>query len=129
MRWMCAADVFSRNSSAGEDALRPRTLLTLSSIIGGIGTLLALGKGWFMMIGLLYSEEAWKESAVFPLIAISIVPLALPFASGIILLRNDFEPVKWRVRAVSIAVGEAAIIIALAALIPRWARLAEMGIW
>lgn len=117
------------HASLGEDALRPRTMVTLSSIIGGIGTLLALGKGWFMLIGLLYSEEAWKESAVFALIVMSIVPFALPFASGIILLRNDFEPVRWRVRAVSIAVGVATIIIALAALIPRWARLAEMGVW
>lgn len=41
----------------------------------------------------------------------------------------DFKPVKWRVRAVSIAVGAAALIITLAALIPRWARLAEMGVW
>lgn len=117
------------HASLGEDALRPRTMVTLSSIIGGIGTLLALGKGWFMLIGLLYSEEAWKESAVFALIVMSIVPFALPFASGIILLRNDFEPVNWRVRAVSIAIATAAIIISLAALIPRWARLTEMGIW
>lgn len=117
------------HASLGEDALRPRTMVTLSSIVGGIGTLFALGKGWFLLIGLLYSEEAWKESPVFALIVMSIVPFALPFASGIILLRNDFEPVKWRVRAVSIAVAIAAIIIALAALIPRWARLAEMGVW
>ena len=59
----------------------------------------------------------------------SVLPFALPFVAGIILLRNDFEPVKWRVRAVSIAVGAAAVIIALAALIPRLARLAEMGVW
>jgi hypothetical protein len=117
------------HASLGEDALRPRTLLALSSIIGGIGTLLALGKGWFMLIGLLYSEEAWKESAVIALVAMSIVPFALPFAGGIILLRNDFEPVRWRVRAVAIAVASAATIIALAALIPRGARLAEIGIW
>lgn len=117
------------HASLGEDALRPRTMIVLSSIIGGIGTLMALTKGWFMLIGLLYSEETWKESAVLALVVLSIVPFALPFASGILLLRNDFEPAKWRVRAVSIAVGVAAFIIALAALIPRWARLAEMGTW
>lgn len=117
------------HASLGEDALRPRTLIVLSSIIGGIGTLMALTKGWFMLIGLLYSEETWKESAVLALVVLSIVPFTLPFTSGIILLRNDFEPAKWRVRAVSIAVAVAAFIIALAALIPRWARLAEMGAW
>lgn len=117
------------HASLGEDALRPRTMIVLSSIIGGIGTLMALTKGWFMMIGLLYSEETWKESAVFALVAMSIVPFALPFVSGIILLRNDFEPVRWRVRAVSVAVGCATLVVVLAALIPRWARLAETGIW
>jgi len=117
------------HASLGEDALRPRTMIALSSIIGGIGTLMALTKGWFMLFGLLYSEETWKESAILALVVMSIVPFALPFASGIILLRNDFEPVNWRVRAVSIAVGAAALIITLAALIPRWARLAEMGVW
>lgn len=117
------------HASLGEDALRPRTMIVLSSIIGGIGTLMALAKGWFMLFGLLYSEETWKESAILALVVMSIIPFALPFASGIILLRSDFEPVKWRVRAVSIAVGAAALIITLAALIPRWARLAEMGVW
>ncbi|MGO2746205.1 hypothetical protein [Microbacterium sp.] len=117
------------HASLGEDALRPRTMIVLSSIIGGIGTLMGLAKGWFMLFGLLYSEETWKESAVFALVVMSIVPFVLPFATGIILLRNDFEPVKWRVQAVSIAVGAAALIITLAALIPRWARLAEMGVW
>lgn len=117
------------HASLGEDALRPRTMIALSSIIGGIGTLMALTKGWFMMIGLLYSEEAWKESAVFALAAMSVVPFVLPFVSGVILLRNDFEPVKWRVRAVSIAVGCATLVVVLAALIPRWVRLAETGIW
>lgn len=117
------------HASLGEDALRPRTMIALSSIIGGIGTLMALSKGWLMMIGLLYSEETWKESAVFALVAMSIVPFALPLASGIILLRNDFEPVRWRVRAVSIAVGCATLVVVLAALIPRWARLAETGVW
>lgn len=117
------------HASLGEDALRPRTMIVLSSIIGGIGTLMALGKGWFMLFGLLYSEETWKESSILALAVLSLVPFALPFASGIILLGNDFEPVRWRVRAVSIAVGAAALVIALAALIPRWARLAEMGVW
>ena len=117
------------HASLGEDALRPRTMIVLSSVIGGIGTLMALTKGWLMLIGLLYSDETWRESAVFALVVLSIVPFALPFASGVILARNDFEPVKWRVRAVSIAVGAAALIITLAALIPRWARLAEMGVW
>lgn len=117
------------HASLGEDALRPRTMIVLSSVVGGIGTLMALTKGWFLMFGLLYSEESWKESALLALVVMSIVPFALPFASGIILLRNDFEPVKWRVRAVSIAVASAAIVIVLAALIPRWARLAEMGVW
>ncbi|OIU87698.1 hypothetical protein [Microbacterium sp. AR7-10] len=117
------------HASLGEDALRPRTMIVLSSVIGGIGTLMALAKGWLMLIGLLYSDESWRESAVLALVVMSIVPFALPFASGVVLARNDFEPVKWRVRAVSIAVGAAALIITLAALIPRWARLAEMGVW
>ncbi|AXL12091.1 hypothetical protein DXT68_08045 [Microbacterium foliorum] len=117
------------HASLGEDALRPRTMIVLSSVIGGIGTLMALTKGWLMLIGLLYSDESWRESAVFALVVMSIVPFALPFASGVILARNDFEPVRWRVRAVSIAVGAAALIIMLAALIPRWARLAEKGVW
>lgn len=117
------------HASLGEDALRPRTMLVLSSLIGSIGTLMALAKGWFMLIGLLFSEESWKESALFALVAMSIVPFALPFASGIVLARNDFEPVKWRVRAVSVVVASAAIVIVLAALIPRWARLTEMGVW
>lgn len=117
------------HASLGEDALRPRTMLVLSSVIGGIGTLLALARGYFSLFGLLYSEEEWRTYAVFALTVSSVVPFALPFASGIILLRNDFEPVRWRVRAVSIAVGVAVVIIALAALIPRWARLAEMGVW
>jgi hypothetical protein len=117
------------HASLGEDALLPRTMVVLSSVIGGIGTLLALARGYFLMFGLLYAEEEWRTSAVLALAVLSIVPFALPIASGIILLRNDFEPVKWRVRAVSIAIGVAAVIIALAALIPRWARLAEMGVW
>lgn len=117
------------HASLGEDALRPRTMVVLSSVIGGIGTLLALGRGYFLMFGLRYSEEEWRTCAVLALAVLSIVPFALPFAAGVILLRNDFEPVKWRVRAVSIAVGATAVIIALAAMIPRWARLAEMGIW
>ena len=117
------------HSSLGEDALRPRTMIALSIIIGGIGTLMALAKGWLLLIGLLFSEETWREFAVFALVALSIVPFAVPFASGIILLRNDVEPVKWRVRAVSIVVAVAALIVALAALVPRWARLAEMGVW
>lgn len=117
------------HASLGEDALRPRTMIALFSIIGGVGTLMALTKGWLMMIGLLYSEETWQESAVFVLVAMSIVPFVLPFVSGIILLRNDFEPVRWRVRAVSIAVGCPTLVVVLAALIPRWARLAETGVW
>ena len=117
------------HASLGEDALRPRTMLVLSSVIGGIGTLLALVRGYFSLFGLLYAEEEWRTYAVFALAVLSVVPFALPFASSIILLRNDFEPVRWRVRAVSIAVGVAVLIIALAALIPRWARLAEMGVW
>ncbi|MGV2983610.1 hypothetical protein ACNPNP_07845 [Microbacterium sp. AGC85] len=117
------------HASLGEDALRPRTMIMLSGIIGGIGTVMALAKGWLMLFGLLYSEETWRESAMLALVVMSIVPFALPFASGIILLRNDFETVRWRVRAVSIAVAAAAFIIALAALIPRWARLAETGVW
>ena len=86
-------------------------MTALSSIIGGIGTLLALTKGWLMVIGMLYSEETWKESAVFALVALSIVPFALPFVSGIIFPRNDFEPVRSRVRAVSIAVGYATLVV------------------
>jgi len=117
------------HASLGEDALRPRAMVVVSSIVGGIGALLALARGYFLMFGLLYSEETWKEYAVYAVIVLSIVPFALPFASGIILLRNDFEPVRWRVRAVSIAVAAAAAIIVLAALIPRWVRLAEMGVW
>jgi hypothetical protein len=117
------------HASLGEDALRPRAVVVLSSVIGGIGALLALARGYFLMFGLLYSEEEWRTSAVLALAVLSIVPFTLPFAAGIILLRNDFEPVKWRVRAVSIAVGVAALVIALAAMIPRWARLAEMGVW
>lgn len=117
------------HASLGEDALRPRTMIALSSVIGGIGTLLALARGYFSLFGLLYAEEEWRTYAVFALAVLSVVPFALPFASGIILLRNDFEPVRWRVRAVSIAVGVAVLIIALVALVPRWARLAEMGVW
>ncbi|MFF5626655.1 hypothetical protein ACFY5A_14905 [Microbacterium sp. NPDC012755] len=117
------------HASLGEDALRPRTMLVLSSVIGGIGTLLALARSYFLLFGLLYSEEEWRTSAVFALAVLGVIPFALPFASGIILLRNDFEPVKWRVRAVSITVGTAALIVVLAAMIPRWVRLAEMGVW
>lgn len=117
------------HASLGEDALRPRTMLVLSSVIGGIGTLLALARGHFSLFGLLYSEEEWRTYAVFALAVLSVVPFALPFASGIILLRNHFEPVRWRVRAVSITIGAAALVIALAALVPRWGRLAEMGVW
>lgn len=117
------------HASLGEDALRTRTMVVLSSVLGGIGTLLALARGYFSLFGLLYAEEEWRTYAVFALAVLSVVPLALPFASGIILLRNDLEPVRSRVRAVSIAVGVAVLIIALAVLIPRWARLAEMGVW
>ncbi|MFD5225397.1 hypothetical protein ACFWHT_07220 [Microbacterium sp. NPDC058342] len=117
------------HASLGEDALRPRTMIVVSSVIGGTGTLMALTKGWWMMIGLLYSEETWRESAVLALVVMSIVPFALPFVSGVILLRNDFEPVTRRVRAVSVAIASSALVISLAALIPRWARLAEMGVW
>ena len=117
------------HAALGEDALRPRTMIALASTVGAIGTLLALGKGWLMLVGAGFSEARWMECSAFAALAISILPFALPFTAGVILLRNDFEAVAWRVRAVAIAVTATAFVIVLAALIPRWARLAEVGAW
>lgn len=114
------------HSALSEDAIRPRTLITLSSTVGGLGTLMALAKGWLMLFGAAFADEEWIAYSVFGATAISILPFALPFAVGLTLLRNDFEPTKWRVRAGSFAVASAALIIMLAALIPRWVRAAEM---
>lgn len=116
------------HAARGEDALRPKTMIALSCIIGALGTAQALYLGWFRFIGAGWSGEDWKMSSVLGLTAMILLPYALPFTAGVILLRNDFEPVNWRVRAVSIAVASTAIVILLAALIPRWARLAEMGV-
>lgn len=116
------------HSALSEDAIRPRTLTALASTIGGIGTLLALAKGWLLLIGAAFADEDWIAYSVFSAIALSILPFALPFAAGIILVRNDFEPVKWRVRAVSIAVASATLVIVLAALVPRWVRAVELGV-
>lgn len=113
--------VLVAHSSLSEDALRPRTIIVLATTIGGIGTLLALVKGWLTMFGAAFAEQDWVTYSVFGAVAISILPFALPFAVGIILLRNDFEPVRWRIRAVSLAVASSAVVIALAALVPRWA--------
>jgi len=49
---------------------------------------IATAQWGFADIGLLYAEERWLESAVLALVVMSIVPFALPFASGIILLRS-----------------------------------------
>lgn len=117
------------HAALGEDALRPKTMIALSCIVGALGTAQALYLGWFRFIGAGWSGEEWKMSAVLGLTAMILLPYVLPFTVGIILVRNDFEPVKWRVRAVAIAIASTALVIALAALIPRWARLAEMGIW
>lgn len=72
-------------------------MIVVSSIVGGPGTLLALARGYFLMFGLLCSEETWRECAVYAVIVLSVVPFVLPFASGII-LRTDFEPVARRVQ-------------------------------
>ena len=117
------------HAALGEDALRPKTMTALSCIIGALGTAQALYLGWFRFIGAGWSGEEWKMSAVLGLTAMILLPYALPFTVGIILVRNDFEPVKWRVRAVAIAIASTALVIALASLIPRWVRLAEMGVW
>lgn len=114
------------HSTLSEYAIRPRTIIVLSSTVGGLGTLMALARGWLMLFGAAFADEDWIAYSVFGATVISILPFALPFAVGLILLRNDFEPAKWRVRAVSFAVVSAVVIIMLAALIPRWARAAEM---
>lgn len=116
------------HTTLSEDAIRPRTIIVLSSTVGGIGTLMALAKGWLMLIGAAFADEDWIAYSVYGAIALSILPFVLPFAVGVILLRNDFEPVKWRVRAVVFAVASATLIIVLAALIPHWAWAVEMGV-
>lgn len=108
------------HSALPEDALRPRTIIILSSTIGGVGTLLALAKGWLMSFGAAFAEEDWIAYSVLGATAVSILPFALPLAAGIILLRNDFEPRRWRMRAVAIAITVAATVILIAALVPRW---------
>ena len=116
-------------ASLREDVPRSRTMIALACTIGLVGTVLTLAKGWFMLIGLLYADEDWKTYVVLGATVISLLPFVLPFASGVILLRNDFEPVRWRVRAISIIVASTVAVIAVAALLPRWARFAELGIW
>ncbi|QAY61200.1 hypothetical protein ET475_15240 [Microbacterium protaetiae] len=111
-------------SALSEDALRPRTIIVLSSTIGGIGTLLALAKGWLMLFGAAFAEEDWVTYSVLGATAVSILPFALPLAAGIILLRNDFEPRQWRVRAVALAITVAATVMLIAALVPRWVGFA-----
>jgi|EndMetStandDraft_3_1072993.scaffolds.fasta_scaffold75607_2 hypothetical protein len=109
------------HSALSEDAIRPWTIVIISSAIGGIGTLLALARGWLLAFGAAFAEEDWVTYSVLGATAISILPFALPFAVGVILVRNDFEPPRWRVRAVSLAVAISAAIVVLAALAPRWA--------
>lgn len=111
------------HSALPEDALRPRTIIVLSSTIGGVGMLLALAKGWLMSFGAAFADEDWVAYSVLGATAVSILPFALPLAVGIILLRNDFEPRKWRMRAVALAITFAATVILIAALVPRWVGL------
>jgi len=108
------------HSALPEHARRPRTIIVLSSTIGGVGTLLALAKGWLMSFGAAFAEEDWIAYSVLGATAVSILPFALPLTAGIILLRNDFKPREWRVRAVAIAITVAATVILIAALVPRW---------
>lgn len=112
------------HSALSEDALRPRRIIVLSSTIGGVGTLLALAKGWLMLFGAAFAEEDWVTYSVLGATAVSILPFALPLAAGIILLRNDFEPTQWRMRAVALAIALATTVILIAALVPRWVGFA-----
>ena len=112
------------HSALSDDALRPRTIIVRSSTIGGVGTLLALAKGWLMLIGAAFAEEDWIAYSVLGATAVSILPFALPLAAGIILLRNDVEPREWRTRAVALAITFAATVILIAALVPRWVGFA-----
>lgn len=115
------------HSALSEDALRPRTILGLSIGVGGIGTAMALMKGWFLLFGAAFVTESWISYWVVGVTLLSILPFALPFTAAVILLRNDIEPVRWRVRAMSIAVGSAALVFVLALLVPQWVRAIEMG--
>lgn len=112
------------HSTLPEDALRPRTIVIVSSTIGGVGTLVAFAKGWLMLLGAAFAEEEWVTYSVFGATVVSILPFALPLAAGLILLRKDFALKESRTRAITLAVILAAAVIVVASLVPRWVGFA-----
>lgn len=122
------------HSTLSEGAQRPRAIVILSSTLGGVGTLVALAKGYLMMFGAAFADEDWVTYSVFGATIISILPFLLPLAVGIVLLGQRSgrasgntpllsapERMRWRVRGVVIAIPLAVTVILLAALVPRWA--------
>lgn len=114
---LCHAMVISPTRS-------PVTAIWLSVGFGAPGVLLALGLTWLLLIG---SDTNWKVASTFSSFTLKVLPFVMVLAAGITMLRMRDRSLRLRVVGVGICVASAAVVVALAAWIPRLVRAIELG--
>jgi len=102
----------------------PLTAIWLSIAFGTLGVLLAMVEILLDQIG---ADTDWKLAVTFSSFVLNVLPFLMVLAAGIVMLRMRDRSIRFRVIGVGICVASAAVVVVLAAWIPRLVRATELG--